>query len=257
MDALLYLAPLFFATAVVYSSAGFGGGSTYLALLALFGFSYTILPQIALVCNLTVVVGGFLLYVRSGDFSWRRCLPFVVLSIPAAYVGGSLPVEERTFLTLLGLTLLFAGSRLFWTSFVRSSPTAMDGSPSELERSRGVPLSLGVGAGIGFLSGVVGIGGGIFLAPIAYFLRWGTPRHIAALTTFFILVNSASGLAGQWAKSGFADWTSAMLLLPVSVFLGGQIGTRLAIRRYSPRQLQRITALIILVVAVRVLSTLV
>lgn len=254
MDALFYLVPLFFVTAVVYSSAGFGGGSTYLALLALFGSSYTLLPQVALVCNLTVVTGAFALYVRSGDFSWRRALPFVWLSVPAAYVGGTMPLAENTFFFLLGLTLLFAGGRLFWTSFLSVTDTAL-GEPPTSTRA----LELGcvfLGGAIGFLSGLVGIGGGIFLSPVVYFLRWGTARQIASLTTFFILVNSASGLVGQWAKSGLADWTPALLSLPVAVLLGGQVGTRLALKLYSPRQLQRVTAVLILAVAARILWSL-
>ncbi len=255
MDALFYLVPLFFVTAVVYSSAGFGGGSTYLALLALFGFSYALLPQIALVCNLTVVVGAFALYVRSGDFSWRRALPFVLLSIPAAYVGGTMPLAESTFFFLLGLTLLFAGARLFWTSFL-STTDIPHGEPRTTDpRALGLS-SVFLGGAIGFLSGLVGIGGGIFLSPAVYFLRWGTARQIASLTTFFILVNSASGLAGQWAKSALADWRPALLSLPVAVFVGGQVGTRLALKLYSPRQLQRVTAVVILAVAVRILWSL-
>lgn len=249
MDAWITLVPLFFLTAVLYASAGFGGGSTYLALLVLFGFSYAIIPQIALVCNLVVVTSGFVLFARSGHFSWRRGVPFVVLSIPAAYIGGTLPIAEDAFFLLLGVTLFVAGTQLLWSSFVGGRAPKSEQSETEPATASGLFL----GAGIGFLSGVVGIGGGIFLAPILYFLRWGTARQIAALASFFILVNSASGLAGQVAKSGLAAWSLELALLPVAVFFGGQVGSRLAITRFSPQQLQRITSVLILLVSLRIL----
>jgi uncharacterized protein len=250
MDSLLLiLVPLFFSTALVYSIAGFGGGSTYLALLVIFGLPYELIPKIALLCNLVVVSGGLYHFHRAGYVSIQRLLPFVIASIPFAYLGGRLPVSKEIFLLLLGITLALAGLRLLLTPKIVRQPSAMTGKKLW---SVGLPL----GATLGFISGLVGIGGGIFLSPILYFLGWGHARHIAAAASFFIFVNSLFGLWGQLAKgSTFVAGSEWLLPLALAVFLGGQIGSRLSVGKISLGKLQKVTAALILVVAGRIFWT--
>ncbi|MCE9625743.1 MAG: TSUP family transporter, partial [Deltaproteobacteria bacterium] len=170
MEQLPQLLPLFFLAALVYATAGFGGGSTYLALLALFAFPYGEMPKLALLCNLVVVSGGCWVFYRNGHFSPKKVLPFVVTSIPAAYLGGRIPIGKELFLWLLALSLLAAGVRMLISerAFVERG---------DLSWKRAWALGLPIGAGLGLLSGLVGIGGGIFLAPVLYFLGWTNSRE--------------------------------------------------------------------------------
>jgi uncharacterized membrane protein YfcA len=239
---------LFFATALLYAAVGFGGGSTYNALLVLYGVDYRILPTIALACNIIVVTGGVWRFSRSGSLSLKRMLPFILTSIPAAWIGGRIPVSEALFIGLLGAALLLSGLRLLLiTQPSNKSPT---------EQGTNWPVSLSVGAAIGILSGMVGIGGGIFLAPILYLMKWGTARQIAAACSLFILVNSLSGLAGQLTKlNDLAILETALPYWPllISVFVGGQIGSWIGSDRLNANWMKRLTAALILYVAARLL----
>lgn len=242
------LAAFFALTALLYAAVGFGGGSTYNALLVVHGTDYRILPAIALICNVIVVAGGAWRFWRGGHLHWARLWPWFALSIPAAWLGGSLVVSETLFIGLLGGALLVAGLQL---AFERKGVV-------ERDEGRAVPLpaSFAIGGGIGFLSGIVGIGGGIFLAPVLYLLRWGGPREIAGTASVFILVNSLAGLVGQFTKLGDLGATGAIwdywMLFP-AVLLGGQIGSRLGAAKIPPLLVKRLTALLILYVALRLL----
>jgi uncharacterized membrane protein YfcA len=243
------LALLFFVTAVLYAAVGFGGGSTYNALLVLADTDYRILPSVALVCNLIVVTGGVWQYRRSGDLSLKFALPFVALSIPAAWFGGSVPIQRDTFIMLLGLSLLAAGLAMWFQP--AESKAAPPGSPL-VNWFVGLP----VGGAIGLLAGMVGIGGGIFLAPCLHLLRLAPPKRIAATTSLFIMVNSIAGLVGQARKHGtmghleeLTDYT----WLAVAVLIGGQIGNRLSTRALSGRFVKRLTAVLVIYVAGRLL----
>ena len=174
------LALAFFATALIYASVGFGGGSTYGALLALNGIDYQILPSLALICNIIVVTGGVWRFHRAGHLALKRTLPFIMTSIPFAFIGGRLPISEGLFVGLLGLSLLGAAVQMFFGTSIKQS---------ESNKKNSAGINATVGAGLGFLSGMVGIGGGIFLAPILHFMRWGNAHTIAATCSFFILVN--------------------------------------------------------------------
>ncbi|MGH1420627.1 MAG: sulfite exporter TauE/SafE family protein [Hyphomonas sp.] len=247
MSALLGIG--FFITAILYAAVGFGGGSTYNALLVLNGTDYRILPSLALACNILVVTGGVIRFWRSGHISLKRLAPFLIASVPAALIGGRIPVSETVFIGLLGSALLLSGLRLAFqpaTALTTSQPYTR-ANPA---------LSLCVGGAIGFLSGLVGIGGGIFLAPILYITRWGSPRQIAAACSVFILANSISGLTGQVAK--LSDMAVLSLARPywsllLCVLIGGQIGSWLASERLSPSIIKRLTAILILYVAARLL----
>lgn len=239
------LIPLFLVTATAYASVGFGGGSTYIALLALYGMSHTEIPQVSLACNIVVVAGGCYHFWRAGHLRLRPLFPFLVTSIPMAFVGGRIPVSKEVFFVLLGVTLLLASLRLLWVPY---------GVASSADRRRqhwGVEGILG--AALGLLSGIVGIGGGIFLSPLLYMMRWGSAREIAAAASFFILLNSIAGAAGQLIKSGWVVDSAAIVPLVAAVVMGGQIGSRLASRRLAPLRMQQLTALFILCVALRLL----
>jgi len=246
---MLTLALLFLVTAVLYASVGFGGGSTYNALLVLADTDYRILPSVALLCNLIVVAGGVWQFRRSGELNLRFALPFVALSIPMAWFGGSVPIQQDTFVLLLGLSLLAAGVAMWF-------------QPPGLKASRSrAPLvnwfvGLPVGGAIGFLSGMVGIGGGIFLAPALHLIRLADPKHIAATSSFFIMVNSIAGLAGQATKQGTTAHLGQLVdyvWLGIAVLIGGQIGSRFSAKALSGRVVKRLTAVLVLYVAGRLL----
>lgn len=242
------LALLFLVTAALYASVGFGGGSTYNALLVVAGTDYAILPAIALACNIVVVAGGSWRFGRAQHIPWRAAWPFFLLSVPMAFVGGRLPVPELLFVGLLGASLLVASLTLLLVAPPSADAPTTRGLPS--------PGAAAVGGGLGLLSGIVGIGGGIFLAPVLYFLRWGPARAIAGTSAMFILVNSVAGLAGQLAKLGGEGRIAAALdywPLLVAVAVGGQIGSHLGVAVLPERIMRRLTGLFILLVAVRLL----
>jgi uncharacterized membrane protein YfcA len=245
------LSLLFCMTAALYAAVGFGGGSTYNALLVLADTDYRVLPSIALLCNLIVVTGGVLQYRRSGDLDARFALPFVALSIPMAWLGGRVPIEQDAFVLLLGLSLLGAGLAM-WVQPPKSSSAG--GSSSTANWFVGLP----VGGAIGFLSGMVGIGGGIFLAPALHLLRLANPKRIAATSSFFIMVNSLAGLVGQTMKQGTTahfDRLTDYAWLFVAVLIGGQVGSRFSTQALSGHVVKRLTAMLVLYVAARLLYT--
>ncbi len=249
MEPVIYIAPLFFLAALIYSSVGFGGGSTYLALLVLFSFPYEQIPKIALILNLVVVSGGLIHYSRHQHLSFKRTLPLIVTSVPLAYLGGTIPVSENVFLGLLGFALAVAGLRLLF--FFNATRDTDDGRTDRLAPTAG----LIIGVPLGFVSGLTGLGGGIFLAPLLYLLRWGNGRAIAATSCFFIFVNSLSGLIGQFSKNGgaqFIEPPELIVSLMLAVFLGGQIGSHLSVGKLPLTTLQRTTAVLILMVAGRI-----
>lgn len=243
------LAVLFFITAVLYAAVGFGGGSTYNALLVLAETDYRILPSIALLCNLIVVSGGTYCFARAGHVNMRRILPWIFTSVPAAWFGGYLHVSERFFIGLLGFSLLAAGLRMIF-----SQENGGQTKPSPLSRWPVLPPV--IGTALGLLAGLVGIGGGIFLAPVLHLLHWDKARKIAATCSVFILVNSVAGLIGQTMKLSnmalLGDMAAYWMVFP-AVLIGGQIGSYIGAKRLNPRMLRIMTALLILYVAGRLL----
>ncbi len=247
METSIYiLIPLFFLTAILYSSAGLGGGTTYLALLALFSFSYTSIPIFALSCNILVVSGGFWHFYRAGHFRLKNVLPFLITSIPLAYLGGSLSISKKVFSLLLAISLACAAFRLF----LRDEEKALQ----ELSWKEAYILGLPVGGLIGFLSGLIGIGGGIFLSPLLMLFRWANSKQAAAAASLFILVNSISGLLGQLSKGASFEALPSLLPLLIAVFLGSQVGARLGAFQLSKFTLQRVSAVILLFSSARILA---
>ena len=240
--------------AAVYSIAGFGGGSSYLAMLVLAGLPYALVPRIALACNITVVSVSCYVAWRQDLLWWRAIWPYVACSVPMAFLGGSIPITRDLFLILLGLSLCAAGSRLLWSRSAESQAGLEDQGP-------GVPIAgarlfgIVTGAAIGFTSGLVGIGGGIFLSPVLHLTGRLPARQINAIASLFILVNSVAGLFGQLSKQtgDFAMvsplWT---LTLCAAVFVGGQVGSRLGLRVFPAPVLRRVTAALVLFAGLRV-----
>ncbi|MFT5537448.1 sulfite exporter TauE/SafE family protein [Parasphingorhabdus sp.] len=249
---ILGLALLFALTAALYASVGFGGGSTYIALLALAALDYQALPVIALLCNIIVVTGGTLRFQWRGLIDWPKIWPILLLSVPAAWLGGRMVLEQQSFMLLLGLSLAAAGLLLIIEPFIKRAGDSVRNGQWTGHRL----FAPAIGTGIGFLSGMVGIGGGIFLAPILLLTRWSDSRRIAATASVFILVNSIAGLSGQLMKSGLSSGAEAIIAywpLFVGVLLGGQIGSILASKALPEIWIRRLTALLILYVAVRIL----
>lgn len=233
---------LFFIIAAIYSSVGFGGGSSYLALLALGGFPYAEIRPTALLCNVVVVAGGVIIFYREKALSFKRSLPFLLGSIPFAFVGGYWKLEEQTFFVLLGITLIIAAIAL-WLQPRTSHHSAQRTSAT----TNGF-----IGSGVGLLSGLVGIGGGIFLSPLLHLIRWDDAKRISALATVFILANSLSGLTGLLARNFDINW-SLIVPLIVAVFAGGQLGSRLGARRLNGEAIRRVTAIVVFVAGLNVL----
>ena len=212
---------LFFCVAMLYSSVGFGGGSSYIAILALTGLTFIQFRAIALLCNIVVVSGGVYIFAKNGHYNWRKVLPLGVLSIPFAFLGGYLKISQTFFFILLGGTLIVAAVLMWLSKHFRSEVKASTTVGSKLKDGT-------IGGVIGFISGMVGIGGGIFLAPFLHLTNWDTPKRIAAAASFFILVNSAAGLVGQIQNPEFYFEPNIAFILMVTVFFGGQIGSRLS-----------------------------
>lgn len=230
-----------------------GGGSSYLAVLALAALPTGEMRITALVCNLIVAGGGVFHFARAGELPWRKALPLVVCSIPAAYLGGRIALPREQFLGLLGIVLLCAGLAMWWRPGPQGASPGRD--PSEDKpRSRSDPrfYAAGLGGLLGFLAGLVSIGGGIFLSPVLFLRRWAPARTIAAVTSLFIFVNSLSGLGGQLSQGAAVSWR-LLLVLALAVLVGGQIGTRLTLRKLSPGAIRRIAAVLIVLVGVRLL----
>ena len=238
------LAILFFVTAMLYSSVGFGGGSTYLALLLIWGIPYFIFPVIALSCNIIVVSGNCFNYIRAGNLNLRLLIPYLIGSIPLAYIGGSLPIEKRFFEILLFLVLVVAGVLLL---FKFKSYDNREESYQKIPKL----VSVLIGAALGFVSGIVGIGGGIFLSPILFLIRAGRPKHIVTTASLFILINSVSGIIGQLTKNDVLAEVPNYWYLFAAVLIGGQIGNFLNLKIFPTRILALATAFLVLFVAIR------
>ena len=241
---MVLLAILFLGTAILYSSVGFGGGSTYLALLLIWGIPYFIFPIIALSCNIIVVSGNCFNYIRAGNLNLKLLIPYLIGSIPLSYIGGSLSIEKKLFEILLFLVLVTAGSCLLFNF------KSYDGREISY-RKISVPISILTGGLTGFISGAAGIGGGIFLSPILFLTRAGRPKYIATAASLFILINSISGIIGQLTKNNVLLEIQNYWYLLIAALIGGQIGNFLNLKIFPVRVLALVTAGLVLFVAIR------
>ena len=241
---MIILSILFIITATLYSSVGFGGGSTYLAFLLLWGVPYFIFPIIALSCNIIVVSGNCFNYIRAGNLNLKLLIPYLIGSIHFAYIGGSLPVEKKLFEILLFLVLAVAGLLLLFKFKLYDDD---EGNYKKVP----ITVSIIIGSLLGFISGIVGIGGGIFLSPILFLIRAGKPKHIITAASLFILINSLSGIIGQLTKNVVLIEISNYWFLLLAVLVGGQLGNFLNLKMLPTRILALVTAVLVLFVAVR------
>ena len=241
---MIILSILFFVTALIYSSVGFGGGSTYLAILLIWGVPYTIFPVIALVCNIIVVSGNSINFIRSKNINFNLLFPYLTGSIPCAFIGGSIAIEKSLFEILLFCILLVAGIFLLVESKSFNKEQIKINQIPKL-------LSISIGSIIGFISGIVGIGGGIFLSPLLFLMKAGYPRHITSSASLFILINSIFGIAGQLTKDQVLDQVITYWPLFLSVLIGGQIGSLLNIKFLSNKILALLTSFLVIFVAIR------
>jgi len=241
---MIILSTLFFLTAILYSSVGFGGGSTYLALLLIWEIPYYIFPIIALCCNIIVVSGNCYNFTKAGNLNLKLLLPYLIGSIPFSFIGGSLLIEKSFFEILLFIVLTLAGFLLLFKF------KSYDDS-SETYRIVPKTISIMIGSILGFISGIVGIGGGIFLSPILFLIKAGKPKHIVTTASIFILINSISGISGQLTKNLVLNEIHNYWFIFLVVFIGGQIGNFLNLKIFPAHVLALITAGLVIFVAVR------
>ena len=241
---MVVLTILFFITSLFYSSVGFGGGSTYLALLLVWNVPYFIFPVIALSCNIIVVSGNCFNYIRAGNLNLKILIPYLIGSIPMAFIGGSLPIEKQLFEILLFFILSIAGVLLLLKF---NSYNNDDKNYKKIP----MPISISIGGFLGLVSGIVGIGGGIFLSPILFLIKAGKPKNIVTSASLFILINSISGIVGQLTKNEVLNEISSYWYLLIAVLIGGQIGNYLNLKIFPNRILILLTSFLIIFVAIR------
>ena len=228
--------------AFLYSSVGHAGASGYIATMTLLGLAATVIRPTALVLNILVATIGSFQFWRAGHFSWKLFWPFALLSVPAAYLGGYIQPSASILRILIGLVLLFSAARLI---FRRGDP-AETVAPSK-------PTAVGVGAGLGFLSGLTGTGGGIFLTPLLLFCRWAHIRQAAAVSAVFILVNSIGGLVGYFTAVRSLPMLGLYLAIPA--IIGGAIGSHLGSRRLPVRAISILLAIVLAIAGTKLIFT--
>jgi hypothetical protein len=248
----LPLAASIFLVALVYSSVGHGGASGYLAVLSFFAFSHEQMAASALILNLFVAGVAFLAYWNASHFSWKLSWPFITMSIPAAFLGGLIKVSPRSYALLLIGVLLFAAFRMLFVN-VRESRAGLNLPYNSTElKSPPLLVALVLGAGIGILSGIVGVGGGIFLSPLLILFAWADPKQTAATSAFFIVVNSLAGLLGRILRADLTTYFSPQLLLIILVaFLGGILGSHLGANYFPNKWLKRILGLVLIAATIK------
>ena len=244
-DSYLLLLPMFFLVAALYASVGHGGASGYLALFALFGIATPSVAPIVLVLNIIAATTGFINYYRAGHFQWKLLLPFVVGSIPAAFIGGYIALSATIFAFILGVALLLAAARIFFLGTI-TEKSIRDASSTLW--FAGLPI----GIVLGLISGMIGIGGGVFLSPILLFLRWADAKKTAAVSGAFIVLNSLSGLSGHISRGNFSLEHSTYFF--IVVFLGALVGSRYSTRRISSKHLQWLLAVVMVFAGIKLLS---
>src|SRR5881398_698359 len=244
MDSI-HLILLFFAIGVIaflYSSVGHAGASGYIATMTLFGIAPAAIRPTALVLNILVASIGAFQFWRAGHFSWKLFWPFALLSIPAAYLGGYLQPSASVLRILIGLVLLFSAARLI---FRRGDPNKTV-TPSR-------STAVGAGAGLGFLSGLTGTGGGIFLTPLLLFCQWAHIRQAAAVSALFIWVNSIAGLVGYFTK--VHSIPSLGFVLAAAAIIGGIIGSHRGNRRFAVGVISRCLATVLIIAGIKLIFT--
>lgn len=243
MDSIVLFYILLFLVAFLYSSVGHGGASGYLALMAIFSIAPDVMKPTALLLNLFVSLTSFIQFYRGGYFKWKLFLPFAIASIPMAFIGGLITVDATVYKKILGLLLIIPIIRFLFFSNIQVN---------ELKKENQV-LSLFIGAGIGFLSGLIGIGGGIILSPVLLLLKWADMKQTAAISALFIFVNSLSGLAGQLTKG--IQFSADMYMYVAIAFIGGICGAYFGSLKFKQTILKYVLAAVLTLAAYKLLFT--
>ncbi len=240
MDDIILLSILIFAAGLLYSSVGHAGASGYLAAMALFGLAPEVMKPTALTLNILVAAIATAQFYRAGYFSWNIFLPFAISSIPFAFFGGAMSLPGHTYKQIAGIVLLFAACHFFMQ---RKSATV------DSTKTMHVPAAILSGAGIGLLSGMVGVGGGIFLSPLILFMGWAGTKQTAGVSAMFILVNSIAGMAGHLASVKFLP--DAIGYWAFAAVLGGVIGSHMGCRRFTNATLYQLLAVVLVIAGVK------
>ncbi|WP_301923465.1 sulfite exporter TauE/SafE family protein [Ferruginibacter sp.] len=244
--ALIIISLLFVVISFLYSSVGFGGGSSYLAILSLFITDFNTIRTHALLCNIAVVSIGCVVAYLKKFLSLKKAIPYVIFSVPAALLGATFKLSERTFFIILGGALVLSAIALF-LQVIRPVKPLTDTKKILI---RSVPL----GTGLGFLSGIVGIGGGIFLSPVLNLLNWEEAKNIAGIASFFILVNSIGGIAGLAISGSIMVAMPFTLWVVAAVIVGGFAGSLISMKLFNALLIKRLTAVLILIVGIKLLT---
>jgi len=245
---ILLIAALIFIVAVLYSTVGHAGASGYLAAMALFGIAPAVMKPTALTLNIIVAVVGTIRFGRAGFFSWRTFWPFAVTSVPAAFIGGWLTLPASVYKGIVGFVLLYSAVRIFFSA-----------KSADEHETRRAPIVAALiwGGAIGLLSGLTGVGGGIFLSPLLLMMHWAKTKETAAVSVTFILVNSIAGLLGHGVFAHFAKvatlQNAALIWGPVAL-VGGLIGTELGARRLPIASIRRWLSVVLVVAGAKLLS---
>ncbi len=242
LSAAITLPALIFLAAVLYASVGHGGASAYLAVMALFGIAPQVMRPTALALNILVSLIALIKFYRAGYFSWRLFLPFALTSLPLAFVGGSIVLPTAIYKPVVGAVLIYAAIRLFFSANV--------GQQSEV-RSVNLPLAMGSGGLIGLLSGLTGVGGGIFLSQLLVLMRWGDMRHVAGVAAAFVWVNSIAGLAGH--LSIVSELPSFLPLWALAAAGGGWLGAEYGSKRLGNPALRRLLAVVLVIAGLKMI----
>ncbi len=236
----IFLALLFVGVSLAYSSVGLGGGSAYTALMAIFGVSHVMIPTTSLTLNLLVTFIGSVNFLREGHARLRLILPFLLTSVPMSYVGGSLTLPQEVFYWVLMISLALVAVRIYGWDHVSLK--------LELGKMQRIVLSMVIGAILGLVAGIVGIGGGVYLVPLIIVFDLGSPKEAAATGAIFIWVNSCAGLVARLQHHPLDPVAFAPLI--VAVALGGSLGSYMGSSKLKPRTMERILGMIIVVAIV-------
>jgi len=228
-----------FIIAFLYSSVGHAGASGYIAVMTLFSLSPSVIKPAALVLNILVASLTTWQFWKAGYFSWKLFLPFALTSVPFAFIGGYINVPTHVFKILIGIVLLYSAVRFLFE-------TKNDTESHEPSK----PIALSVGAGLGFLSGLTGVGGGIFLTPVLVFMSWARTKTASAVSAMFILVNSLSGLLGNISST--KQLPAIALPFALSALIGGSIGSYFGSTKFSPVLIKKILSVVLLIAGIKI-----
>jgi uncharacterized membrane protein YfcA len=239
---LFFLTIAVFVVAFLYSSVGHAGASGYIAVMSLFSLAPSVIKPTALLLNILVSCIATWQFWRAGHFSWQLFWPFALLSMPFAFLGGYINLPTQLFKSLVGFVLLFSAARFL----LRPPNDTVEQEPSRL-------IAVSSGGVLGLLAGLTGTGGGIFLTPLLLFRRWATTKTAAAVSALFILVNSVSGLLGNFSSTRF--FPSFALVVAISAVVGGTTGSYLGSQRFEPTTIKRLLAVVLVIAGAKLIFT--